>query len=706
MTTDDNDGVTARRIPGHRDWARWTSQVAALFGLAGLAITQPLLDTFGRQPMFFVAGRYARWQIVAFALVVTVVPAALAAVVVAAARRAHPRAGAVLFAGALSLFAAGFGLTIARSAGLRGFLPCAVVAVVCAATVVLVDRSFRSVRQFLGLLAVGNLVFLGLFLVASPTSSVVAGTSGSPEWGTVEMPPLDGPVVVVVLDEFPLTSLIMPDGSIDETRFPGFAALAEGSSWFRNASTESTETYLAVPTILSGRRSAPDELPTFADHPRNLLSLFEETYPIRVYETLTDLCPPGACGDLPDGRLSAALADAAVVYGHKVLPSPFADRLPEVDQTWGGFTGSGGADDALSDDRTLDEYVGDILDSRVATDVGPTTALRTIAGSISAEPSINLAHLLLPHNPWSLTPSGVPLAGEVFPRDAPDDPRAPGYDFRRRQLYQVHALQVGATDALIGELVAQLQLVGAWEDALVVVVGDHGIDLTSPVVGRELTEESQDEVLRVPLFIKAPGQVEGEVRDDPASTLDVLPSILDLLDVEITGAAADEIEGHSLFDGSDATTDRLLTTDLDSALAVVARRAAEVPHGQGWTGVVAVGADGDLVGRSVDEFRMGDPSSLTWSLDQRDALADVSTATGPLPLLVGGQVRGSDDAPPELLVALNGTFAGPIGGYVPEDGGWRFTGLMDDVLVDGANEVAAYEVERTDGQVVLHPVEG
>jgi Sulfatase len=709
MTThiDEDAGERPRRLPGHSDWGRWTSQIAALFGVAGLAVTQPVLDTFGRQPMFFVAGRYSRWQVVAFALVVALVPAALAAAAVAVARRVHVRAGAAFFVAALGLFAAGLGLSIARSAGLGGLLPCVLVAAACAGIVVLVDRSFRPVRQFLVLLAVGNLVFLGLFLVASPTAEVVAGSSTSPGWGTVDVPPLEGPVVVVVLDEFPLTSLITPDGSIDETRFPGFASLAEGSSWFRNASSEATETHLAVPTIVTGRRSAADELPTFVDHPRNLLSLFEDRYPLRVYETLTDLCPPSSCGELPDGRLARALADAAVVYGHKVLPTTFRDRLPEVDQTWGGFTGTEDAGDVpLSDERTLDQYVNEILDRRVATDAGPVNGLRAIAGSITAEPSINLAHLLLPHNPWSRSPSGVPLAGEVFPRSAPGDPGAPGYEFRHRQLYQAHAWQVGATDALIGELVAQLQLTGAWEDALVVVVGDHGIDLTSPVAGRTLTEQSQDEVLRVPLFIKAPGQVEGEVRDDPASTVDVLPSILDLLDAEVSDTAAADIEGHSLFDGSDPTFDRLLSTELDSALAVVARRAADVPHGQGWTGVAAVGADGDLVGRSVDEFRTGEPSSLSWSLDQQGALADVSTATGPLPLLLGGLVRGSDEPPPELLVALNGTLAGPIGGYAPEGDGWRFTGLMDDHLVDGANQVAAYEVERTGDQVVLHPVEG
>ena len=42
--------------------------------VSGLAVAQPLLDLFGNNPEFFVAGNYSRAQIVGFALLIALVP--------------------------------------------------------------------------------------------------------------------------------------------------------------------------------------------------------------------------------------------------------------------------------------------------------------------------------------------------------------------------------------------------------------------------------------------------------------------------------------------------------------------------------------------------------------------------------------------------------------------------------------------------------
>jgi hypothetical protein len=64
------------------------------------------------------------------------------------------------------------------------------------------------------------------------------------------------------------------------------------------------------------------------------------------------------------------------------------------------------------------------------------------------------------------------------------------------------------------------------------------------------------------------------------------------------------------------------------------------------------------------------------------------------------------ERPPELVVEINGTLAGIVGAYKQSDGGWRFTGFMGPFFRDGANEVVAYEVERSAAGVVLHPLGG
>jgi hypothetical protein len=60
-------------------------------------------------------------------------------------------------------------------------------------------------------------------------------------------------VVVVIFDEFPSTSLLGSNHHIDAVRYPNFAALARGSTWFRNATSVSDTTFAAVPSILDGR---------------------------------------------------------------------------------------------------------------------------------------------------------------------------------------------------------------------------------------------------------------------------------------------------------------------------------------------------------------------------------------------------------------------------------------------------------------------
>src|SRR5690606_3543239 len=81
------------RPPPHAGWRRFGTQAASLLGVAGVAICQPVLDLFGRNPTFFVAGRYSAGQIVAFALVVALPPAAVA--VAPVRRRRRRRAGQV-----------------------------------------------------------------------------------------------------------------------------------------------------------------------------------------------------------------------------------------------------------------------------------------------------------------------------------------------------------------------------------------------------------------------------------------------------------------------------------------------------------------------------------------------------------------------------------------------------------------------------------
>ncbi|HEX6423488.1 MAG TPA: sulfatase-like hydrolase/transferase [Acidimicrobiales bacterium] len=702
---DDDDRGGVGQAP-RRDLRSWAAGAAGLVGAAGLAVTQPVLDLFGRNAEFFVAGRYGPGQVVVFGMVVAFAPAAVAVVGATLAWLAHPHLGAVAQHGALAAFAFLFGLVLAGHLGVGAPWLATLVAAAVAVAVVWLHAVRAGVRTLLSYLAVGNVVFLAMFLFASPAADLVDGASDHGEVDGVSAPPLRGPVVLVVLDEFPLATLLRADGTINDDRYPNFARLAAGSTWFRNTASRVAMTSVAMPPILTGYLPEKGTLPSYEDHPRNYFTVFGDRYAVNRYESVTDMCPPSVCDPPPAGSLRDALRDGAVVYGHQVLPDAWTGRLPAIDHSWGGFgDGLGVGEAAAPAHESPEAALGDdgygrwhALDADERSSLGQFRLMRETVGMIDDRPSVNLVHVALPHYPWTLTPWGFRLT--QFPHDMVGDPGDPAFPLATVQRYQLHSLQVGAADVAVGEMIDHLQAVGAWDEALVVVTSDHGTSLLPRDLGRKITDENRERVLRVPLFVKAPGQEAGEVRDDPAQTVDVLPSVLDLLGVEVDWG----LDGHSLYDGSAPRLERKVGDGVEPLLATAARHAEDFA-GDDWKGLAATGEHRDLVGRAVADLPAGDPSDLRWSADDERLFASLPTDDGRMPYLVSGTVRSVDGArPPDLLVAVNGTLAGVIGAYVEGDGGWRFTGLVGPWFADGANTVEAFEVATTPLGPVLRPV--
>lgn len=682
---------------------------AVLLGLSAVAVTQPLLELFGRNPEFFVAGRYSTFQIVAFALVVTVVPAALATAVVGLASALDARAGAWTFAVCAGGFGAALGLVLLRSAGVDA-VPVVVGLALAAGVVVavLVTRT-RPGRLLASYLAVAAVVFLGLFLVASPSAELVWG-AGDGDRGHVDIPRPGGPVVWIVLDEFPAATIMTADGSVNAERYPGFAELASVSTWYRNASSPHNLTHRAVPAQLSGRLPERGTLPWHEDHPRTLFTLLGDQLPVVRYESVTDLCPPTVCDRRPPESLGQALRDAAVVYGHRTLPADWREELPSIDESWGSF-GETGDTGSVADaaDRRRDDDGEPLTGQALVTEayskwrelgaaekspLGQAGILREQIEAIEAEPAVRFVHVALPHRPWALSPSGISSSYVPEPNE---DETSPDYEFSAQVEFQLHSMQVGAADVLVGELVEHLRSLPTWDETLLVVTSDHGTNLTPPDIGRmRPTDANREEVYRVPLFIKAPGESGGEVRDEPASTLDILPTIVDLLGGEVDW----EFDGHSLVDGSAPTVEPPVSTDVQAVLDIAARRAGQFPHGDDWIGLAAVGEHGELVGRDVAELTTGPPAERTIELAQEDLFASLPTDEGQAPFVLVGRVEGRRPES-ELVVAINGRIAGVLGGFKPVNGGWATSGYVADLYRPGANEVAVYEVERTGGAVTL-----
>ena len=673
--------------------------------MAGLAITQPLLDLMGRNPEFFVAGRYTGAQIVAFAVVVAVLPSAALLAVFAVARLVHRRAGDVVHALVVAGLGALLGNVVVRAVGDTPIAVALAAGAAGAGATVLVSRT-RPGRLLLCYLAIANVVFPGAFLLASPASALLSQDPRPDAIGEVSVPVPPGPVVVIVFDELPVSTLMRADGGINDERYPSFARLAAGSTWFRNASSPHSHTERALPAIATGMVRDERVLPTFTALPRNLLALLGTTVPVERYEAVTDLCPRSVCAAQASQPLRQALEDSLVVFGHRVLPGALRDDLSRIDEAWGSFGSE--LDDGPAGVRLQpDNAGGDALARWHGTDRAERSSSTQVARlvehgtAVGADSALHFIHVVTPHSPWFDTPWGTRLM-RPMPAWHHED-RGPLGRWSELVLYQRHSLQTGAADVALGRVLDHLDEGGLWDDATILVTADHGTSLIAPGVGREPDGSNEEELLRVPLFLKVPGQAHAAVVDDVAMTIDILPTLIDVLDIETSW----ELDGHSLLDGSAPTVSPSVSTDVEELFEVIAYHEAQFRHGWDWTALAAVGEHGGLVGRALTEVEMGEPSSLSWYPNNGEAFAEVPTRAGDAPQLVTGRVYGSGDVPPSSLVlVVNGTIAGVTGGYEHrDDGGWAFSSVLGPYLQPADNQIRAYEVAGVPDRPTLHQLQ-
>ncbi len=305
--------------------------------------------------------------------------------------------------------------------------------------------------------------------------------------------------------------------TLDSKRFPNFARLANGSTWFRNTTSVSGYTNHAVPSILTGRFPRESDLPTVYDHPQNLFTLLAKSYELKVYEDGERLLPNEyykirKAGSGPVNRLTSILIDLSLLYFHIILPAPLGDRwLPPVTEAWGNFG------NYATLDRPAKFY----------------TFLQSIQPATT--PGLYYLHSMLPHHPWEYLPSGEQTNCRAF-----EDP-----EFRSD--YRCLLLQVGFVDRLVGSLINRLKSAGLYDRCLLIVTADHGIGLRKNQSSRTVRGSNYPDFMLVPFFMKTPYQKDGRISDLNVQSVDILPTICEQL-----GARVPWTEGVSIFDPSTA----------------------------------------------------------------------------------------------------------------------------------------------------------
>ena len=548
---------------------------------------------------------------------------------------------------------------------------------------------WTSVRTFLSVSVVLPAVGLVLFVTGIP---VVVDDAAGAELGARPRVP----VVLVVFDEFPVSSLMTAEGELDEARYPNFARLAHSATWYPRATTVHNHTAGAVPAILSGNLPSPGELPTLAVHPKNLFTLLGEAYTLNAHEVMTYLCPQRYCPrdrGPAHQRLLALVSDVRVAYLHRVLPESLAAGLPAVGDRWSGLARERVR--AMSEVRFRDVFAD-------ATETGAHEFETFLSEFTRAEaPStLHFVHVLLPHNPWRRLPSGRTYEASFELEGVRESGRWVEDHWQVWQGYQRHLLQVGYTDTVVGRLLDRLQSRGLYDRALVIVVADHGISFLPGQPRRGTNKRNFADIARVPLFIKLPGQRDGQTALHPARTIDILPTIADVLGVRVPWA----IDGRSLLGSPVAGTDVVVVQHdgtnarasievLDRGMSEALRRKTAV-FGEGADSLYAVGTNVRLLGEASGRNGLVS-KTVRAELENEAQFDDVRISSAFLPVRITGTIHGAAvSRKVEFAVAVNGRIVALTRWYL-DDGVRRFSALVpESALRDGFNRVEIFAIGR------------
>ena len=661
--------------------------VGSLVLAVALAVSHPVLDLLSRNLAFFTAHQTAPLDVLGLALLLTIVIPLLAAVPVLILMWFSPRIGVVAYGLILGLFVAAASLPLVERIIDTPWLVAAL-ALGIGGLVASACLRHRALQTLLRWGAVAPVTVLALFVFASPASGLVAPSANTAEAAGIGNAV---PVVILVLDELPIQTLMDREGNIDSTRFPGFASLLQDFTWFRNTATMHDKTHEVLPVILSGGPYQPDIGLSATGYPNNLFSLLGPLYDAWAHEPTTALCGPEVCREQNRPgtieRWNLLLRDTSIVAAHVALPLGAAQWLPPLEGTWTGF-GLGDADNA----------------SKTGTEAAVYDEFFDSLRSVGRHP-LRFLHTIDPHFPWNALPEGLRYAGEVATNGKGhwDDDQ-----WVVDLAHQSHILQTGYVDSQLVRFLDLIRGTAWYDDALVMVMADHGISFKAGVLIRGGIEDNIDDIAYVPLFVKTPGQREGRVDNRPAMLYDVMPTIVDVLEIE----SAWPMEGVSLLDEQpDSSRKRVfegVVTNLELPSSpvlkeAIGRKVELFGSGNGWESVYNFGQYRELVGQMAETFTR-EPETADVEIVDQSLYDQVDPTTGIVPALIRASVSSASVASDTwLAVAVNGTVAGTARVHNWTSRSAEFSIIVPPTsFISGMNQIDLYRIVDTDQGPVLH----
>ena len=631
-----------------------------LFVLVGFAIAQPLYDILSQNPEFFLSHKASPALIVVVVFVISFgLPLFLIALELIAWMVGEPVRRSVhwIFVFLLAMVTV---MPIVKQMALGpDVIPIGMAGFFATVFVALYAR-FQPIHVFLNWLTPAVLIFPLWFLFLTPIRSLLIQQNITAHHDLEVKNPI--PVVVVVLDEFGITALMDAAGQIDGKRFPNFAEFAEESWWFPNAMAAAQSTEAALPAIVSGQ--PPSSLftfpaPTANNYPRTIFTMLGGRYHLNVFESMTALCPEALCRPEASGiggRGMWVFLDLVVIYGHLISPPDMSQKLPSLGVQWAGF----GKNLIL---QSVSKWVkGGSPHKRPIHFSERDLLLEEFLARIEKSPktSLHFLHVMLPHAPYEFLASGhqyLPSDGAAPAgiRGVPN--RWGGEEPLILTAYHRYLEQIGYVDRFLGQLRRSLETTHIFDDAVIILTADHGVSFRPGKLRRKIEKENAGDILRIPMIVKLPGQREGKISQRLVSSVDILPTLIDVLNINNSW----DLAGKSMVADEELARTSIEITGLGhfskDDLIGFSRLKWQTDHFQvnsSLDDLVPPGPNPWLIGQAVSTLSIGEPGTMRVLYPDRLHFQHVNPESGFIPALLRAEILETNNQNLPIAVTLNG----------------------------------------------------
>jgi hypothetical protein len=513
-----------------------TRLFAYFFLMWSLAVTQPLMRVFGQQPIFFVAHEIRGLNLIISTLVLNILPPLILFLSLYVIGFLSKHLKEWLSRLSILLLSLLFLLSMLTSFSSMFAL---VTSVIGAFILTVALIKINGVKTYAFLFAPVSVIFIVLFLFFSPVKQLIYTNSSN---NSKAINGKEAPIFIFVFDELPLLSLLDNNKKIDASRFPAFAEFANEATWYPNTHAISNTTELALPAILSGIKPSTSKkrIGTYQQYPNNLFTLFANSHNIHAIENTSRMCPPYLCKSVLENPYRLLTEDVLVSYLYLIVPRDKKSILPPINDRWIGYLRE------MKNEKRKSFDFSERLNK-----------FDSFVQSFSDYPnnSLHFLHILLPHAPWRILPDlklygfyehdGIagelakenPLTKTGLSHEWSNDKWATQLGWRR------HLLQVGGVDHLLKKALNEIKSLGLFDKATIIVVVDHGSAFKAGMSRRYAHGDNDADIVSVPLLIKYPNQSLGKIDTRLASNLDILPTLLDVNNVDTNNL---KIDGVSL----------------------------------------------------------------------------------------------------------------------------------------------------------------